>query len=108
MARSLMSRLTALISGTQDMQVRGVTRNHHSSLIFSLPGGYSTSGTCTHKIKPINTNICQFRLDFDLMELVKPTSGTGTDGVCSTDTLTIKEVSLRCILLSTSPVFPRE
>ena len=36
--------------------------------------------------------MCQFRLDFDVMELVKPTSGTGTDGTCSTDTLTIKEV----------------
>ena len=31
------------------------------------------------------------------MELVKPTSGTGTDGGCGTDTLTIKEVSLGCI-----------
>ena len=61
--------------------------------LYSLSSGsYSSSGTCTHQIKPINSNMCQFRLDFDVMELVKPTSGTGTDGTCSTDTLTIKEV----------------
>jgi len=57
----------------------------------SYPGTYSTSGACSHTIKPINSNMCQFRLDFESMELVKPVSGTGTDGLCSTDTLTIKE-----------------
>jgi hypothetical protein len=106
-ARSLMSRLTILISETLDMQVRGCEGvRQHFHLLYSLSGGYSTSGTCTHKIKPINSDMCQFRLDFEVMELVKPTSGTATDGVCGTDTLTIKEVSLRCILLFSHPVFP--
>ena len=54
--------------------------------------------------------MCQFRLDFEVMELVKPTSGTGSDGTCSTDTLTIKEVA-HCVL-PTNPLIdvliPRE
>ena len=90
------------------MQVRGGTVSQYFQPVYSLSGGYSTSGTCTHKIKPINSDMCQFRLDFDVMELVKPTSGTGTDGVCSTDTLTIKEVSLGCLLLFSNPVILRE
>jgi len=68
-----------------------VTYNNTYIRNSGYAGGYSTSGTCSHKIKPINDNMCQFRLDFDVMELVKPVSGTGTDGTCSTDTLTIKE-----------------
>jgi len=71
--------------------VTDVTLNNTYIRSPGYAGSYSSSGTCTHTIKPINSNMCQFRLDFDVMELVKPTSGTGTDGTCSTDTLTIKE-----------------
>ena len=53
---------------------------------------FSTAGTYTHTLEPINDSICHFRLDFVEFEIVKPTSGTGTDGACPTDTITVKEV----------------
>ena len=54
--------------------------------------------------------MCQFRLDFEVMELVKPTTGTGSDGTCSTDTLTIKEVGHLVLPVNplTDILIPRE
>ena len=39
---------------------------------------YTTSGSCTFSATPINSNICQIRLDFD-----KFVTTIGTKGVCT-------------------------
>ena len=52
-------------------------------------GGFSTGGTCSHRIRPSQQNICQFRLDFLTLDLVKPNN---IDGQCETDTITFTEV----------------
>ena len=40
---------------------------------------YTTSGSCAYTVSPINTNICQLRLDFDKFEITIGTAGTCTD-----------------------------
>ena len=45
------------------------------------------AGTYTHTITKISSEICQYRLDFETIELAQPTTGT-----CGTDTLTMMEV----------------
>jgi len=56
---------------------------------------FSTQGTYTHTIKKISSNICQFRLDFDEFEIIKPNINTVANpnlpSDCPTDTLTVKE-----------------
>ena len=52
-------------------------------------GGYRTGGTCSHRIRPSHANICQFRLDFHQLDLVKPNN---IDGECETDSITFTEV----------------
>ena len=58
---------------------------------------FSTQGTYTHTIKKISSNICQFRLDFDEFEIIKPNINTVANPLlpsdCPTDTLTVKEVN---------------
>jgi len=44
------------------------------------------AGTYSHTITKISSEICQYRLDFETIELAQPASG-----VCTTDTLTMKE-----------------
>ena len=39
---------------------------------------YTTSGSCTYSVTPINTSICQLRLDFE-----KFVTGIGTTGACT-------------------------
>merc|ERR1711997_863432 len=46
----------------------------------SYPTGYTTTGSCAFSVTPLSSNICQLRLDFDIVET--------TTGVC-TDSLTI-------------------
>ena len=56
-------------------------------------GSYSTGGSCSHSIRPSHQNICQFRLDFLTLDLVKPNN---IDGECETDTISFTEVGGRC------------
>ena len=74
------------------MQVQGGWHLTRAKGILS--GTYSTAGTCSYKICKVQSNVGNIRLDFETMSLVTPTSGTGTDGGCATDTLTIKEVAM--------------
>ena len=76
-------------SGTTNNKV---TRNNTYIRSPGYSGTTTTAATYTHTITKISSNICQFRLDFDDFDLVKPTSGTGTDGVCGTDEATFAEV----------------
>jgi len=46
----------------------------------------NVAGTYTHTITKISSLICQFRLDFETIELAQPATGT-----CGTDTLTMTE-----------------
>ena len=66
-------------------------------MCFSL-GSYSTAGTCSYKLCKVQSSVGFIRLDFETMSLVTPTSGTGADGGCATDTLTIKEVRRKTLL----------
>merc|ERR1712008_359216 len=47
----------------------------------SYPTGYTTTGTCTFSVTPLNTNICQLRLDFDNFDIVETTAGVCTDSL---------------------------
>ena len=69
----------------------------HNNTYIRSPGytdSYSNPGTCSHRIIPINSNICQFRLDFHTMDLAKPETGQGNgiDGECRTDSIAFIEV----------------
>ena len=66
-----------------------VTYNNTYIRNIGYPGSYSTGGTCSHKIKPSHDNICQFRLDFQKLDLAKPNN---IDGECETDSITFTEV----------------
>ena len=44
----------------------------------SYPSSYSTSGTCEYAVTPLNSEICQIRLDMDAFDLTE----TSTTGVC--------------------------
>ena len=43
------------------------------------PSTYSTTGTCSYSVTPINTDICQLRLDLDNFDITEGTTGTCTD-----------------------------
>ena len=45
----------------------------------SYPSSYSTSGTCSYSIQPVNSEICQLRLDMDLFDITETTVGACTD-----------------------------
>ena len=78
-------------SGTTNNKV---TRNNTYIRSPGYTDSYSTPGTCSHRIIPINSNICQFRLDFHTMDLAKPETGQGNgiDGECRTDSIAFIEV----------------
>jgi len=52
---------------------------------------YTTSGSCSYSVTPLNTDICQMRLDFDKFATTFTTSGA-TSGNC-VDTFTITSPS---------------
>ena len=77
--------------------IRSAIMNQSASSNFRLrnigySGSYKTGGTCSHRIKPSHSNICQFRLDFQSLDLVKPNN---IDGECETDSITFTEVGRR-------------
>ena len=77
--------------------IRSVNITKPTSFNFSLrnigyPGSYRTGGSCSHRIKPSHHNICQFRLDFQSLDLAKPNN---IDGECETDSITFTEVHRR-------------
>jgi len=47
----------------------------------SYPTGYTTTGTCTFSVTPLNTDICQLRLDFDNFDIVEDSTGICTDSL---------------------------
>lgn len=51
----------------------------------SYPSSYSTSGTCSYSVSPVNDEICQLRLDFDTLDLTESlTTGACTDSFDTT------------------------
>ena len=50
----------------------------------SYPSSYSTSGTCSYSVSPLNDEICQLRLDFDTLDLTESTAGACTDSFDTT------------------------
>ena len=44
----------------------------------SYPTSYTTAGDCSYSVTPINSEICQIRLDLDTFDLTE----TATTGVC--------------------------
>ena len=45
----------------------------------SYPSSYSTSGSCEYSVNPVNSEICQLRLDFDSFDITDGTTGSCTD-----------------------------
>ena len=79
------------ISGDSDQTV---TRNNTYIRNPGYTSTTTTSATYTHTIKPISSDICQIRFDFETFQTEGPTT-TGTPlGDCLIDTMTIKEVSV--------------
>jgi len=42
----------------------------------NYPSGYNTIGQCSNTVEKINTDICQLRLDFDVMDIQQPDPNT--------------------------------
>ena len=69
-----------------------VTRNNTYIRNPGYTSETTTSATYTHTIKPISSDICQIRFDFETFQTEGPTT-TGTPlGDCLIDTMTIREV----------------
>merc|ERR1711971_563156 len=47
----------------------------------SYPTSYTTTGSCAFSVTPLNSNICQLRLDFDNFDIVETTTGVCTDSL---------------------------
>jgi len=50
----------------------------------SYPTTYTTTGTCSHTITPLNSEICEIRLDFDNFDITETTAGVCTDSFAVT------------------------
>jgi len=57
----------------------GITQNCTYITNPSYPSTYTTAGTCTHSVTPLNADICQLRLDFDNFDITEVTDGLCTD-----------------------------
>jgi len=57
----------------------GVSQNCTYITNPSYPSTYTTTGTCTHSVTPLNDDICQLRLDFDNFDITEATTGLCTD-----------------------------
>lgn len=57
----------------------GITQNCTYITNPSYPSTYTTTGTCAHTVTPINSDICQLRLDFDNFDITETTAGVCTD-----------------------------
>jgi len=47
----------------------------------SYPTTYATTGACAYSVTPINTDICQLRLDFDNFDITETAVGVCTDSL---------------------------
>jgi len=47
----------------------------------SYPSTYTTTGQCLFTVTPLSTDICQLRLDFDVLDLVETAVGVCTDSL---------------------------
>jgi len=63
---------------------KAITQNCSYISNPSYPSTYTTTGSCSHAVTPVNSDICQIRLDFDNFDITEVT----TTGVC-TDSFTI-------------------
>ena len=45
----------------------------------TYPSTYSTTGSCAYSVSPLNSEICQLRLDLDNFDLTESTAGACTD-----------------------------
>lgn len=50
----------------------------------SYPSTYTTTGSCSYSVTPVNTDICQLRLDFDNFDITETTAGVCTDSFAMT------------------------
>merc|ERR1712018_217856 len=50
----------------------------------SYPTTYTTTGSCTHAVTPVSSDICQMRLDFDNFDITETTAGVCTDSFAMT------------------------
>lgn len=59
----------------------GITQNCTYITNPSYPTTYTTTGTCSHAVTPVNDEICQLRLDFDNFDITETTAGVCTDSL---------------------------
>merc|ERR1712223_1725410 len=62
----------------------GITQNCTYISNPSYPTTYTTAGSCTHAVTPVNSDICQMRLDFDNFDITETTAGVCTDSFAMT------------------------
>lgn len=76
-----------------DQMTCGARTQYNNTYFYNsgYPGTYSGSGRCNIIVEPIDSNICQLRIDFLTLSLAPPDG----DGHCITDTLQITGGSSR-------------
>merc|ERR1712241_47828 len=62
----------------------GITQNCTYISNPSYPTTYTTAGSCSHAITPVNSDICQMRLDFTNFDITETTAGVCTDSFAMT------------------------
>merc|ERR1712038_699610 len=62
----------------------GITQNCTYISNPSYPTTYTTTGSCSHAITPVSSDICQIRLDFDNFDITETTAGVCTDSFAMT------------------------